>query len=133
MDVAAEIAALLAIERAFLATAQSESLGRAYGSRLADDARVHRPGAMPVVGRVALNEWANTQTAKYRGEPLGADVSRSGDLGYAYGNYEKEGDAPEAGYYARVWKRDPKGDWRIVMDTISPLPAGVKPLMQPPG
>ncbi len=128
VDVAGEISALLAIERAFLATAQSESLGRAYGSRLADEARVHRPAAMPVVGRVALNEWANTQTAKFRGEPLFIDVSRSGDLGYAYGNYEREGDAPEAGYYARVWKRDPKGDWRIVMDTISPLPAGAKPL-----
>lgn len=128
VDVAAETAALLAVERAFLATAQSESLGRAYGSRLSDEARVHRPGVMPVVGRVALNEWANTQGAKYRGEPLGADVSRSGDLGYAYGNYEKSGETPEAGYFARVWKRDSKGDWRIVMDTISPLPSGVKPL-----
>ncbi|HEX9707313.1 MAG TPA: hypothetical protein VGA24_06700 [Steroidobacteraceae bacterium] len=127
-DVAAETAALLALEREFLATAQSESLGRAYGSRLSDDARVHRPGVMPVVGRVALGEWANAQVAKYRGEPLAADVSRSGDLGYAYGNYEKLGETPEAGYFARVWKRDSKGDWRIVMDTISPLPAGVKPL-----
>jgi ketosteroid isomerase-like protein len=128
VDIAAETAGLVAIERAFLATAQSESLGRAYGSRLSDEARVHRPGAMPVAGRVALNEWANAQSAKFRGEPLGADVSHSGDLGYAYGNYEKVGETPEAGYYARVWKRDSKGDWRIVMDTVSPLPAGVKPL-----
>lgn len=131
-DVAAETAALLAVEREFLATAQTESLGRAYGSRLGDDARVHRPGAMPVVGQVALNEWANAQAAKYRGEPLGADVSRSGDLGYVYGNYECAGDTPEAGYFARVWKRDSRGDWRIVMDTISPLPAGVKPLTADP-
>lgn len=128
IDVAAKTAALLAVERSFLAAAESQSLGRAYGSRLADDARVHRPGVMPVVGRAALGEWANTQGAKYRGEPLGADVSRSGDLGYAYGNYQRIGDTPEAGYFARVWKRDSKGDWRIVMDTISPLPAGVKPL-----
>jgi len=127
-DVAAEIAGLLAVERAFLATAESESLGRAYGSRLSDEARVHRPGVMPVVGRAALDEWANSQGAKFRGEPLFADVSRSGDIGYAYGNYEKAGETPEAGYFARVWKRDSKGDWRIVMDTISPLPAGVKPL-----
>ena len=83
---------------------------------------------MPVVGRVTLNEWANTQGTKFRGEPLGADVSRSGDLGYAYGNYERIGDTPEAGYYARVWKKDAKGDWRIVMDTVSPVPAGSKPL-----
>ena len=128
VDAKAAAANLLAIERAFHATAATESLGRAYGSRLDDTARVHRPGVMPVVGRVALNEWANTQGSKFRGEPLVADVSRSGDLGYAYGNYEKQGEAPEAGYYARVWKKDPKGDWRIVMDTVSPVPAGVTPL-----
>ncbi len=127
-DVAAATSALLAIEREFLATAESQSLGRAYGSRLSEEARVHRPGAMPVTGRVALNEWANTQEGKFRGETLEADVSRSGELGYTYGNYESTSEVPKAGYFARVWKRDPKGDWRIVMDTVSPLPAGVKPL-----
>ncbi len=132
VDVAAETAKLLEVERAFLATAASESLGRAYGSRLADEARVHRPGAMPVVGSIALGEWANTQAAKIRGEPLFADVSKSGDLGYTYGNFEKTGDTSEAGYYARVWKKDARRDWRIVMDTVSPLPAGVKPQTQPP-
>ncbi len=128
IDTRAATASLLEIERAFHATAASESLGRAYGSRLDDAARVHRPGAMPVVGRVALNEWANRQGAKFRGEPLVADVSRSGELGYAYGNYERLDETPEAGYYARVWKKDAKGDWRIVMDTVSPVPEGVTPL-----
>src|SRR5262245_11431746 len=127
VDGAAAREQLLAVERAFLATAASESLGRAYGSRLSDEARVHRPDAMPVVG-AALRDWADTQTVKSRGEPLFADVSASGDLGYAWGRYERAGDAPEAGYYARVWKRDARGDWRIVMDTVSPVPAGVKPL-----
>jgi ketosteroid isomerase-like protein len=119
---------LLAAEREFQAIAASESLGRAYASRLADDARVHRPGAMPVSGRLALDDWAGTQSAKYRGEPLFADVAKSGDLGYAYGNYERQGDGHDAGYFARVWKRNEQGDWRIVMDTVSPVPAGVKPL-----
>ncbi len=128
VDVAASRDSLVSVERAFLATAAGESLGRAYGSRLSDEARVHRPGAMPVVGRVALGEWANMQGAKFTGEPLFVDVSKSGDLGYAYGNYERAGDASEAGYYARVWKKDANGDWRIVMDTVSPVPAGTKPL-----
>lgn len=127
-DAAGAEASLLAAEQSFLATAGSESLGHAYGSRLADEARVHRPGAMPVTGRVALGEWASTQAAKFRGETLFADVAASGDLGYAWGSYEKSGEAPDAGYYARVWKKDAKGDWRIVMDTVSPVPAGVKPL-----
>jgi ketosteroid isomerase-like protein len=127
-DAAASKAGLLAAEQSFLATAAGESLGRAYGSRLADEARVHRPGAMPVTGRVALGEWANTQAEKYRGEALFADVARSGDLGYSWGSYEKQGGTPDAGYFARVWKKDAHGDWRIVMDTVSPVPAGAKPL-----
>lgn len=128
VDVADAKARLLGIEREFLATAAAESLGRAYGSRLSDEARVHRPDQMPVVGRAALGDWANTQNVQARGEPLFADVSASGDLGYAWGSYEKSGAAPEAGYYARVWKKDARGDWHIVMDTVSPVPAGVKPL-----
>jgi ketosteroid isomerase-like protein len=119
---------LLAAEQSLLATAAKGSVGRAYDGRLSDDARVHRPGAMPVVGRVALDEWANAQGAPLSGEPLFADVARSGDLGYAWGRYERQGESPEAGYYARVWKKDPRGEWRIVMDTVSPVPAGVKPL-----
>jgi len=128
IDVTEAKARLLGVEREFLATAGAKSLGRAYGSRLSDEARVHRPDAMPVVGRDALGEWANTQNVQARGEPLFADVSASGDLGYAWGSYEKSGEVPEAGYYARVWKKDARGDWHIVMDTVSPVPAGVKPL-----
>jgi ketosteroid isomerase-like protein len=127
VNVAAEKEGLLAIEHAFVATSAAESLGRAYGSRLADEARIHRPGVMPVVGRVALNEWANAQAAKYRSETLFADVAKSGDLGYSWGSYERLGESPDAGYYSRVWKKT-RGEWRIVMDTVSPVPAGVKPL-----
>jgi Domain of unknown function (DUF4440) len=127
-DFAAARAALLAAERGLLATAAAESLGRAYGSRLADEARVHRPGTMPVVGRAALDAWANAQGARFSGEPLFADIAQSGDLGYVYGSFEGMGDASQTGYYVRVWKRDARGDWRIVMDTVSLLPAGVKPL-----
>jgi ketosteroid isomerase-like protein len=128
VDPAASARELLAVESSFLATAAGEGLGRAYAHRLADEARVHRPGAMPVVGRVALGEWANALPGRYRGEALFADVSRSGDLGYSWGSYERIADAPDAGYFARVWKKDDAGDWRIVMDTVSPVPAGVKPL-----
>ena len=128
VDVAAARTELLAVERGFLADSAAKGNGHAYAARLADEARVHRPGVMPVVGSAALGEWAAAQDAKFRGEPLFADVARSGELGYSWGSYERIGDAPEAGYYSRVWKKDAAGDWRIVMDTVSPLPEGVKPL-----
>ena len=128
VDVAAEKAGLLAAEGSFFAASESESLARAYGARLADDARVHRPGVMPVTGRVALNGWTNAAAGRFRGVALFADVAKSGELGYTWGSYERIGESPEAGYFARVWKKDDRGDWRIVMDTVSPVPAGVKPL-----
>lgn len=119
---------LLAVERAFLAEAAASGIGGAYARRFAADARVHRPGAMPVVGGAALGNWASAQTAKYQGEPLFADLAQSGDLGYAWGSYQKAAGERDAGYYARVWRRDAAGEWRIVMDTVSPVPEGVKPL-----
>ncbi len=128
VDVAAETAGLRAAEGSFLATAATGGVGRAYGGRLADEARVHRPGAMPVVGRAALDEWAGAQSGAYRGEALFADVARSGELGYTWGSYERIGGSPDAGYFARVWKKDVRNEWRIVMDTVSPVPAGVRPL-----
>ncbi len=128
IDVAAARAEMLAVERAFFETAAADGLGRAYAAHLADDARVHRPGKMPIVGGAALGDWSAAQAAKSGGEPLFADVARSGELAYSWGGYEVRGDAPEAGYFARVWKKDAGGTWRIVMDTVSPVPAGVRPL-----
>src|SRR5215510_8215204 len=113
VNVEEEIAGLLKVEREFLAAAKASSLGQAYRSRLSDDARIHRPGVMPVAGADALRDWLARQT-----------MTRSGDLGYAYGSYELGGAQPQKGYFARVWKRDSKGQWRIVIDTVSPLPQG---------
>lgn len=127
VDVAAASAELFALERAFLGD-MGRGIGQAYTKRLSDEARIHRPGAMPAVGREALAAWAAAQPQSGSGEPLHARVARSGDLGYAYGSYETGGEQQASGYYARVWKRDAKGEWRIVFDTVGPLPPGAKPL-----
>jgi len=124
INVGEEIAGLLKVEREFLAAAKASGLGQAYRSRLNDDARIHRPGVMPVVGKDALRDWLALQTMTLSGEPIKVDVSRSGDLGYAYGSYELGGAQPQKGYFARVWKRDAEGQWRIVIDTVSLLPPG---------
>ncbi|MBX3703939.1 MAG: hypothetical protein KF822_09215 [Steroidobacteraceae bacterium] len=128
VEAAAETASLLAVERELLAQMRSTGIGQAYSGWLADDARLHRPGVMPVAGRPALDTWLVAQPQARNGQPLAADVAQSGDLGYAYGSYETGAGQPAAAYYARVWKRDARGDWRIVMDAESPLPPGVAPL-----
>lgn len=124
VNVEEETAGLLKVEREFLAAAKASSAGQAYKSRLSDEARIHRPGVMPVVGKDALRPWLDQQTMTLSGEPIKAEVSRSGDLGYAYGSYELGGAQPQQGYFVRVWKRDARGQWRIVIDTVNPIPPG---------
>ena len=61
------------------------------------------------------------------------DVSDDGTLGYNYGRYEwrapgKDGkDAVATGWFPTIWKRQPDGTWRYVMDNGTPdrpKPAG---------
>jgi len=86
--------------------------------------RLHRSGAEPVVGAEAVRSFLADKAARITSKPLKADVSRSGDLGYAYGSYvasfDKAGSpTEERGFYLRVWKRLSDG-WRLVADITSP-------------
>jgi ketosteroid isomerase-like protein len=54
------------------------------------------------------------------------DVSDDGTLGYNYGRYESRrpgADGKESvhtGWFLTIWKRQPDGSWRYVMDTGAP-------------
>src|SRR5262245_40655603 len=72
VNVEEEVSGLLKVEREFLAEAKTSGLGQAYQNRLSDDARIHRPGVMPVVGKEALRGWLAKQTMTLSGEPIKA-------------------------------------------------------------
>lgn len=60
------------------------------------------------------------------------DVSDDGTLGYNYGRYELRAPGPDGqevvrgGFFLSIWKRQPDGSWKYVMDTGAPdrPPAG---------
>lgn len=97
---------------------------------LADqDLRLYRQRMMPFMGKEAVRAWLLGRTShdEITVKTIGADVSASGDLGYSYGGYETrrrdvEPSSIEKGYYARIWKRDENGKWRIAFDVTLPLP-----------
>jgi ketosteroid isomerase-like protein len=113
---------LLKIERELMASSAARSVAQSWPKWLSDDARIHRNGVLPITGKEALQGWLKAQTMTYKGEPLNGDVAASGDLGYAYGSCELGGERPLKGYFTRVWKRDAQGQWRVVVDILSPLP-----------
>ncbi len=93
---------------------------RALLPPLPEQARLHRPGLQPVIGRTAIAAYAATHAAPRRATTLDGDVAASGDMGYTYGRVELDGSGAAAtGYYLRVWQRR-GGEWTIVAEVQKP-------------
>src|SRR6185436_15825027 len=85
---------------------------------LAEDGIIFQPG--PVNGK---KFWTERQPRKglLSWEPVSADVSRAGDLGYTTGPWEFRPNGPEDqpvafGQYFTIWKKQTDGSWKAVLD-----------------
>lgn len=121
MDAKSELAKMIAADREMLAA--TGNVSATWKTWLAENARIHRQNTMPAVGKDAVAAWLAAQNYSYKGENMFGDIAASGDLGYTWGSAEAGADK---GYYARVWKRDIKGVWKVVVDIFSPLPPPAK-------
>ena len=101
---------------------------------LAAEARYHRPGSLPLVGRPAIEADPGARAPGVKRDSLAAAQARSADLGDTYGRYERaaaepgaapptpagDGTGAKAGYYLRVWRRNAAGTWQIVAQVDQP-------------
>jgi len=110
---------ILSADRAFAKAAMARGTAAAYADFLADDSRLHREGAIPVVSKAKILENLKTQAAKMTWTPIQARVASSGDLGYSLGN---EMVGAEQGVYLRIWKKQADNSWRVVLDLFTPAP-----------
>ena len=98
---------------------------RAFRNYAGTDARLYVPDHLPYIGREAaitnLEQSRGTVIVSYH--PVSGDVSRSGDLGYTRGIYEKkESDKiTEHGNYLRIWRKQ-GNTWLIALDVTNPVP-----------
>lgn len=118
IDVEKEKASLMQLERDFSGLSREKGVETAYGQWAADGIRMLREGAEPVTGKSNLKPLLPA-SGSFSWEPVAAGISASGDLGYAYGGAHTDGATPQKGNYLRVWKRQPDGKWRIVLDVVS--------------
>jgi ketosteroid isomerase-like protein len=122
-------ASLVEADRRLLEAAKSEGLGTAMSENATDDSRVHRSGRLPIIGKQSIRSYFSEKPYAILWEPIRADVSTSGDLGYTHGTYEMKNDLSQAqpaekGYYVRVWVRSGESKWGMALDTTIPTPAG---------
>jgi ketosteroid isomerase-like protein len=100
---------------------------------VADDGIELSNGELPLNGKAAISDYAtknSDSTLKVSWVASKAEVAASGDLGYTYGTYTdqlktKSGrDTTIYGNYVTVWKKQPDGSWKFLVDgsTNTPKP-----------
>jgi ketosteroid isomerase-like protein len=114
-----DLQSLVEAERSFARAAAAMGMRDAFIANLADDSVLFRPHAVP--GKKWMQESA-ARPGLLSWQPIHADVSGAGDLGYTTGPWEfrRQGskDKPIAfGEYVTVWKRQPSGEWKVELDT----------------
>jgi ketosteroid isomerase-like protein len=113
------LAPVVEAEHAFAEYSIAHGMKDAFLNFAAPDGVIFRRGPVN-----AIEAWTRTNpapTGLLTWWPVYADVSEAGDLGYTTGPYEyrdKPSDAkPEgAGHYFTIWRRQPDGSWRFVVD-----------------
>jgi ketosteroid isomerase-like protein len=98
--------------------------GAGFASWFADDGVVLGNGAVPEIGKVAIAKASDWLPGNYQltWTPTDAVMGPSGDMGYTWGHYEgRSKDANgnpvlSGGRYITVWRKQPDGTWKVVLD-----------------
>ena len=124
----ASLMSLVESERAFAKTSISIGARPSFMMFFTDDAIVFRPH--PVKYKEAMKNVPlpkNPTEATLEWEPIWADVSQSGDLGYTTGPSVWTDHSPAKrptyyGFYFSFWKKQPTGEWKVVFDVGTEMP-----------
>jgi ketosteroid isomerase-like protein len=119
---------LITTDNAFSQMSVEKGLNAAF-IYYADDSVVKmREGNFPVKGKNAMTSiyLARPDSGMIlRWKPLKAEIGQANDLGYTFGEWElyiKSRDTTMYGNYITIWKRQPGGTWKYVLDAGSNTP-----------
>jgi len=109
---------LVDAELDFAGEALRSGVRAAFLSFLADDGLIFRPE--PVLGKLHYRNQVESQEV-LTWNPVYAEVSASGDLGFTTGPWElsrtgADGGPASFGHYLSLWRIQPQGGWKVVLD-----------------
>src|SRR5215813_15390999 len=131
---------LVETEQAFSKAAEVQGTREAFVAYIADDGILYRPGAVNGKQWMKDHPLPPSPTRNLLAwQPIFARVASAGDLGYTTGPWEFKDnikDEQPSGYgnFVTVWKKQPDGAWKFVVDLgIShPQSGGPQTLWTPP-
>ncbi len=119
----------------------AERGGKAVVDWFASDGVLLGNGQPPAVGKVAIAKTMTWTAAEYQltWTPTDAMMGPSGDMGYTWGHFE--GHSKDAngnpvstsGRYMTIWRKEPDGEWKVVLDAGANEPAGSGDCCRLPG
>jgi len=117
-----------AMEDAFCAMAKEKGLLAAFSHFAAPDVAFIDTDPRKFRGPAAVLERIGPDKpgVSLTWSALFTDVSDDGTLGYNYGRYEYRGPGADGkeristGFFLTIWKRQPDGSWKYVMDNGAP-------------
>lgn len=109
----------------------AERGGAAFANWFAEDGVALGNGEAPQVGKVAIVKSAKWTPNQYQltWTPTDATMGPSGDMGYTWGHFEgRSKDAngnpvTTSGRYMTIWRKQPDGNWKVILDAGSNEPA----------
>lgn len=113
---------ILSTDRAFSAMSAEKGMREAFLYYAAQDVVKLQDGRYPVIGKEQLERsFAGIIDTMVRltWEPVKAEASLSGDMGYTFGNYELyDFNLGQIlyGNYVTIWRKEKDGTWRWVLD-----------------
>lgn len=115
-------AELIQADRAFSRLSEEKGMRTAFLQFIDSNGVMLRPGKLPFCGGEAIELICSTNDTSFTltWEPRNGEVAQSGELGYTYGIYSMkphDADTVLYGTYVSIWKRQPDGSWKFVLDT----------------
>ena len=115
--------------------------GAGFADWFADDGVALGNGAAPLIGKVAIAGSATWSPKDYQltWTPTDAMMGPSGDMGYTWGHYEGRSKDTNgnpvltSGRFITVWRRQPDGTWKVVLDAGANEPPGAGDCCKLPG
>jgi len=115
-------AQMIQADKDFSKMSEDKGMRAAFLEYIDSEGVLLRPDEMPIKGGEAIDYISrqNDTAFSMTWEPRGALVAQSGELGYTYGTYLmkfKHKDSVIRGTYVSIWKKQPDGSWKYVLDS----------------
>jgi hypothetical protein len=129
-------ATLMRIDKEFSATAEKVGVGKAFSMYAANPTIRFGTPAVRVSPSELVKEFPPDLRLSWT--PEEAMAAASGDLGFTWGRWilhgkNKDGSPREVhGKYVTIWKKEPDGTWKFVLDTGQPDPPPAPPIPATP-